>query len=287
MSTDLDTAVRMAKACDVAYSIGAPGGITSSRYYDNVGFTSEPNAFAAAIINAALVGTTGSEVILAFRGTLRIDTDNWDEFVESVQDWANDGAVKLVDVSYTAGLVHQGFQRSLDLLWPDLIDAVRSQQTASKLPVIVTGHSKGGALASLAAMRLQNETGISPCVYTFASPRAGNTQFARDYNAKLPKSWRFENSDDLVPHLPPTVLLLDFLAEADPRFAGLSAHDYHHVGLLEFMDWGGTIVEGSSLLLDAQRLTHLAELGTTGQIQKVAEDHSLDGQYIPKLSARL
>jgi hypothetical protein len=274
----------MAKAGDVAYSISHPSGPTSCPFYNDVGFTAIPQTFVAGVINAALVGTTPTEVILSFRGTQPIDTDNWDAFIDSIHDWVHDGEADLVTAPYTTGKVHRGFDESLELLWTDVLSAVEAQHTASQLPVVVTGHSKGGALASLAALRLQFEAGITPAaVYTFGSARAGNTQFWRDYQGKILRHWRFEHQDDLVPHLPPTTPLLAFLAQIDPRLSGLSSHGYHHVGLLEFLNRTGTITEGSSFALDVDRLSHLAQLIPAGQIQKVAHDHSLRKQYIPKI----
>jgi hypothetical protein len=136
----------------------------------------------------------------------------------------------------------------------------------------------------LGAIRLQPEAGITPAgVCTYGSARAGNTSFAEDYAARIARDSRFENRDDLLPHLPPTVTLLSFLAQVDSRLAGLAAHGYQHVGLLEFLDWNGAIDEGSSLALDANRLLHFAELAAIGKIVKVAQDHSLEKQYIPKL----
>ena len=285
MSTDLKMAWRMAKASDAAYYIGKPGGVASCPFYRDVGFTAAPQTFVANRINAALVGTTATEVFVAFRGTLPIDTDDWNDFVESLLDWVNDGDAKLLEVDYADGLVHQGFAKSLDLLWGDVLSAVRAQHLASKLPVVVTGHSKGGALASLGALRLQHDAATTPAaVYTFGSPRAGNTPFSRGPDAKIPSDSRFENRDDLVPHLPPTAPLLSFLAEADPRLARLSAHGYQHEGLLEFLKWDGTLTEGSNLLLDGQRMVHLGELAATDEIKQVALDHSLETQYIPTLS---
>jgi hypothetical protein len=284
MPVDMNFACRMAKASDVAYYIDKLGGPTSCPFYKDVGFTAIPQTFVAALINAALVGTTQTEVILAFRGTLPIDTDNWDDFVESVRDWVHNGEAELIDAPYTNGRVHRGFDRSLELLWSDVVSAVEAQHTASKRPVIVTGHSKGGAIASLAALRLQFEAGITPAaVFTFGSARAGDTQFWRDYQGKILRDWRFENQEDLVPHLPPTTPLLAFLAQIDARLSGLSSHGYHHVGLLEFLNWTGTVTEGSTFAFDVERLAHLAELVPVGKIQKVAQDHSLEKQYIPKL----
>ncbi|MFN0054915.1 MAG: lipase family protein [Planctomycetales bacterium] len=280
---DFKTACRMAKASDVTYYVDASGGMTSCPNYAGVGFVSLPTPVTADGINAALVGTTATEVIVAFRGTLRLDTKDWDDFIDSLLDWINDANAILVSVPYATGLVHRGFSESLQSLWGPVLTAVRAQQTASGLPVVVTGHSKGGALASLGAIRLVNEAHITPqTVYTFASPRTGDSPFAAQYNQALPVDWRFENTNDIVPHLPPTSGLLEFLAEVDPRLRGLRSHDYQSVGHLEYFNWSGGLDQGSSLALDAQRMLHLAELLATGQIRQIADDHSIEGQYLPK-----
>jgi hypothetical protein len=273
----------MAKASDVTYYIGQAGGMASCPFYADVGFTALPTSILDGLVNVALVGTTATEVIVAFRGTLPINTDDWDDFIYSVLDWINDANAALVPVPYTVGLVHRGFSESLQSLWNQLLQAVRSHQAASGLPVVVTGHSKGGALATLGAIRLLNEGSIVPAaVYTFASPRTGDSPFAWNYNSHIPNDWRFENTDDLVPHLPPAAVLIDFLAEVDSRLHGLTSHDYHSVGKLEFFNWTGGLTQGSSLMLDAQRMLHLAELLATGQIRKLAQDHSMEKQYLPK-----
>jgi hypothetical protein len=101
MGVDLKTACRMAKASDVTCFIDRPGGPTSCSFYGDVGFTAAPQTFTANVINGALVGTTGTEVVLAFRGTLPINTDDWDAFVESIRDWDNDGEANLVNAEYT------------------------------------------------------------------------------------------------------------------------------------------------------------------------------------------
>lgn len=285
MSVNLNMACRMAKASDVAYYVDKPGGVSACPFYSDVGFIALPQSFVVTQINAAIVGTTATEVIVAFRGTLPIEIDDWDAFVRSILDWVNDGDAKLTDVEYSVGMVHQGFDKSLELLWGDVLPAVEAQHSSSKLPVVITGHSKGGAMASLAALRLQHEAAITTAaVYTFGSARAGNTQFTKDYDGKIISDWRFENSNDIVPHLPPAAHLLPFLAQVDPRFASLSAHAYDSVGLLEFLNWSGTISEGESISLDGDRMLHFGKLAATGQIRQVAQDHSLAKRYIPEIS---
>ena len=60
--------------------------------------------------------------------------------------------------------------------------------------VTCTGHSLGGALATLAAYDLQAEFGFRKLqVYAFGSPRTGNHAFARDYERKVPHTWHVVN----------------------------------------------------------------------------------------------
>lgn len=74
--------------------------------------------------------------------------------------------------------------------------------------VYVTGHSLGGALATIAAMDIAAKDKLKNTIslYTFASPRVGNNTFADKFNEfvsqeKL-KGFRFANSEDIVPTLP-------------------------------------------------------------------------------------
>ena len=282
-SVDLSTACRMARASDVTYYADLPGGSPSCPNYSDVGYVQPPEAFFADVINAAVIGATHDAVILAFRGTLTIDTANWHAFWDSVLDWLDDADTKHISVPYAAGLVHQGFADSLETLWGQLVPSLR-RLTAGGLPVFVTGHSKGGALATLASLRLLHEERMTPAgIFTFGAPRAGDTQFANAYNSAISAHWRFENSNDIVPHLPPKAVLLEYLGHLEPRLAGLAARDYQHVGVLEFLNWAGGITEGASIELDAERMAHLFDLLATGQVERVAHDHSIENEYIPKV----
>lgn len=72
--------------------------------------------------------------------------------------------------------------------------------------ICFTGHSLGGALATLAAMdfryMLSNEIEIKN--YTYGSPKVGNMFFTYEYNGLIPNSFRFTNYLDPVPELPAT-----------------------------------------------------------------------------------
>ena len=57
----------------------------------------------------------------------------------------------------------------------------------------VTGHSLGGALATLAALEARracpDTTKLDISCYTFGAPRTGNHAFAREYNRAVPDTW--------------------------------------------------------------------------------------------------
>ncbi|KAJ7383175.1 hypothetical protein OS493_030330 [Desmophyllum pertusum] len=74
----------------------------------------------------------------------------------------------------------------------------------------VTGHSLGGAMASLASTWLGYHN-IAPrkniILYTFGMPRVGNYKYALQHDELVKDSWRVVNDDDLVPHFPSVVSL--------------------------------------------------------------------------------
>ena len=82
-----------------------------------------------------------------------------------------------------------------------------------KIPksIYVTGHSLGGALATISALHLaqflkldlsREETESRIFLYTFASPRVGNQKFAEECSQKF-RAYRIANSEDIVPGVPP------------------------------------------------------------------------------------
>lgn len=68
-----------------------------------------------------------------------------------------------------------------------------------------TGHSLGGALATLAAVDFQAVYGVGEervhCM-SFGAPKVGNVFFARIYNVLVPNSFRIVNGADLVSRMP-------------------------------------------------------------------------------------
>ena len=60
---------------------------------------------------------------------------------------------------------------------------------------MLSGHSLGGALATLAAHDLQLEFGFGPNLhcYTFGAPRTGNHAFATESGRLVPETWHVIN----------------------------------------------------------------------------------------------
>ncbi|GLC68922.1 hypothetical protein PLESTF_000759300 [Pleodorina starrii] len=115
--------------------------------------------------------------------------------------------------------VHRGFMRaykSVRRLISGLIQIITDSRPGSEdtergadsnWEVLFTGHSLGGALATLGAYELglyKSYAGWikSISLYTYGSPRVGNVAFARDFDRLVPNAWRFTNRLDLVPSVP-------------------------------------------------------------------------------------
>jgi triacylglycerol lipase len=102
----------------------------------------------------------------------------------------------------------EGFQIAADAVWPRLKAAMAKTPLADN-KMFVTGHSLGGALAALTALRIDRDRVGEICaVYTFGMPRPGSADFADgQYNPRLgARTYRLVHGDDLVPTVAPSDL---------------------------------------------------------------------------------
>lgn len=282
----LSLTARLLRAARHAYDIAATGVLADTDDSRPVGFVGQVDGIARGTdrIDAALVGETGDAIIVAFRGTLPPDSP---DHLRAVLDWAADcDAALVVDPGGLPGHVHQGFIAAVNDLWPRVEPAVLARHAAHPTkPIYVTGHSKGGALAHLGAMRLRAKLpgadvstlgGTPILVATFAGARPGDTAFAAGCDDAIPHSARYEFADDIVPHLPPRDDLLGVfrdLPRIGSRLASMS-RGYASVGELYFIDWSGTVV-GDSPLLRLERFTHLARRITAFDFATIVAEHSI------------
>ena len=72
--------------------------------------------------------------------------------------------------------------------------------------IAVTGHSLGGAIATLAAFDFWWIYGDKIKIYNYGSPRVGNAAFFENFRKLFgDKSFRVVNGHDVVPHWPKAV----------------------------------------------------------------------------------
>jgi hypothetical protein len=134
----------------------------------------------------AIVATGRGAAFLAFAGT--------DPLVAA--NWATDFDIRR-DTDTTAG-----FTLALGPAMPKIKDLL----LPLGLPIFVTGHSLGGALAAVAALELAKDPGASVmAVYTFGMQRPGDEQFKLSYDGRLGQTtYRLVQGDDIVPTVPPS-----------------------------------------------------------------------------------
>lgn len=134
-------------------------------------------------------------IVVAFRGT------------QSEIDWlANADAYQTrYPFAPGRGKVHRGFMDIYESCREQIINTLLSMPANSN--IYITGHSLGGALAVINALDVAANTFFKPVMYNFAGPRTGNPIFAFQYNRLVTNSIRIVNEHDLVPKLPPVIIL--------------------------------------------------------------------------------
>ena len=210
-----------------------------------------------------IVASNPHLIVIAFRGT-----------EQRIDDWlTNLDFGKEQDL--LDGKVHSGFYKAtidtIDIIERSIgkmraLHATNGRRPAQSL--WFTGHSLGGALAMLAVSRFIEEDYPVDGLYTFGQPRTGDRNFARNFNLEFQqRAFRFVNNNDPVTRIPPR------------------SWQYSHTGSLRYITESGAIEDDIGFwnrFLDRLhgRIQDILEWGTDG-----LKDHSLSGEYIPKLSA--
>jgi triacylglycerol lipase len=101
--------------------------------------------------------------------------------------------------------VHKGFAVAYGAVGPMLLKTVKQLQEERRRPVFLTGHSLGGALATVCSIDLHLRLGMTRreiFVSTFGAPRVGNHSFCSIYDEYVPIHWRIVVGPDVVAKLP-------------------------------------------------------------------------------------
>uniref|UniRef100_A0A0N5BV80 Lipase_3 domain-containing protein n=1 Tax=Strongyloides papillosus TaxID=174720 RepID=A0A0N5BV80_STREA len=135
------------------------------------------------------------------------------------------------------GFVNRNFATSFYKIWPSLC-FIFSKPKVFRYKVTIVGYSFGGALATLAAIKLryaQYKIGQDISLYTYGAPRVGNPDFARKFDEKIPNSFRVVVDKDPVPHFPKCSLVMSKYFKFSPKLTSKVCNiknrlSYYHTG---------------------------------------------------------
>jgi triacylglycerol lipase len=178
----------------------------------------------------------GEFALVAFRGTqVPVFGQPLDD-KGIVADVLTDANIELVSVG-NGRFVHAGINRALDEVWDGPEDTLKPyltrlrEESGGNFKIWFTGHSLGGALATLAADRYGDAQGV----YTFGSPRVGNDRFRDQYGARI---FRFVNDADIVTNVPvigsrDRVILVVYAHVGEPRYFDSQGNVSDNIDLIE------------------------------------------------------
>lgn len=230
-------------------------------------FTINSSSFIGHDTEAAIV-TSSKFIIVIFRGTEG----------PNIKDWMTNLNHVMVPVSPQLGgktgmqaingvNVHWGFNQALDTKYNSIKNKVVSRRN-NQQKVFLTGHSLGGALATLCAYKFVRMLEPIPVqgVYTYGSPRVGDIHFRNEYNQRLKdKTFRWVYHVEFAPNLP----------EFGPYNLSPLPIKYYHIGRLN------RVLSDGSVSMNHSSGDTSAGFGPTS-----ISDHELD-RMCRKLRTRL
>ena len=146
-------------------------------------------------------------LIIVFRGS------------DEIEDWRINAQINQSDF-INRGKVHSGFKKAYLSIREELFTELKN----NSLPLFITGHSLGAALAALAASELYENKYFDSC-YTFGSPRVGDSEFVKSITSN--SIYRIINNSDIVTTIP-----IDF-----------KTINYRHIGLNYLIDDQNTLIK--------------------------------------------
>ena len=131
-------------------------------------------------------------MIISFAGSKNLEDWIADlQYATRKPSFTDDDSVKAHSGFLT---MYEGIRQNIKIVIDDTCD--------ENTVVVVTGHSLGAGLATICYYDIcENNIIKKPMLYTFASPRIGNPQFAEKINATK-TAYRVANMEDMVPSVP-------------------------------------------------------------------------------------
>mgnify|MGYP000470556748 CR=1 FL=1 len=126
---------------------------------------------------------------MAFRGT------------DEAADWLDN--INAFSTKELFGEFHRGFWNSVEDIWKPIKNKFEELQAIKHRPLFITGHSLGGAMATIVAARFLQVDRPFTSVYTFGQPRALTQSTAQIFNTECKSRYfRFHNNNDIVTRVP-------------------------------------------------------------------------------------
>lgn len=142
----------------------------------------------------AILIKTNDFIVLSFRGTEPLE-------LKDIKSDAHATLTKCV----TEGRVHSGFHDAYNSIEVEVNQALEQYR---ELPLFITGHSLGGALATIAAKRITHSGGNAAC-YTFGAPRVSDDHWLMTMKTPI---YRVVNASDGVTMVPPPNMFIEPLS---------------------------------------------------------------------------
>ena len=173
----------------------------------------------------SIVVSHQNHISAVFRGT------------DEKEDWVDNLNINMDEALF--GHFHSGFLQSFRDVWygkdgedgEDGMNAkIKELQEKKKRPVWLTGHSLGGAMATVAAASFIDEDRPFYGVYTFGQPRCVDRKTCHIFNMEAKdRYYRFQNNNDIVSRVPPRNPVLP------------ASYGYRHVGQCVYISEEGKL----------------------------------------------
>lgn len=222
-------------------------------------------------------------VLVRFRGTSDLMGTISDFKFATIRGDGRDatGLIRFAEDLGFQGMLHQGFYEAYAAVSRGFEEQLAAN-TEQKRPILFVGHSLGGALSNLAAVRAAKNNEQVLALYTFGAPRVGNSAFVASTEGVLGnKHYRLTRGIDIVPHVPPAASSAAEFEHASPLFQNVKGVLGTAVAIFDYTH-GGLHISASD---GTQSLSHLDRTQDLAYWSLVKEKRAADPLFAQALGA--